>query len=263
LWNEKLSAQKKFTLEKIGIFSLDVERNLQFQPDENVNYLLDSFGLATFQSSPIKCETPQQKIEKKFIDRAAIPQEKRKINVRKYVALALVLPLAFSVWWITTQTESLKNVNYSNLNPFASKEKALYKESNMKIPDFSFSEGKINLSDTEEITFLKLSDEGKPIAVRMKEISEVHPDKTAITKSAFKTSELSYHVIGGCFQIQENAIKYVEQLRRQNINASIIGQNRIGLYIVSCANFSSRDEAVAELGKIKSSVNDGAWLLKK
>ncbi len=70
-----------------------------------------------------------------------------------------------------------------------------------------------------------------------------------------------YHVIGGAFSNKDLADKLIEKLKADGFEAYIAGQNNIGLYRVSTANFSSRKEAVEQLRWFQNNVNQTAWLL--
>ena len=50
-------------------------------------------------------------------------------------------------------------------------------------------------------------------------------------------------------------------LKQQNINAATIGQNNKGLFVVSCANFATRKEALNELDNLRK-LKPNAWLYK-
>jgi septal ring-binding cell division protein DamX len=67
--------------------------------------------------------------------------------------------------------------------------------------------------------------------------------------------------VAGCFQIEENAQKFVATLQQQNINASIIGQNNKGLFVVSCGDFATRREANDELSNLRK-LQPNAWLYR-
>ena len=93
--NAQLKKGEKVVIGDVGKLFLDVERNIQFEPDANSNHLLDAFGLASFQSPAIKRDNIGKRIEKEFIDRKPIAGEKKKINIKRYVALAIAMPLIF------------------------------------------------------------------------------------------------------------------------------------------------------------------------
>ena len=76
-WNGSLERERKLSIEKIGSLHFDVEKNLRFEPDLKVNYLLDSFGLTEIQSPPVKRENFREKIEPKIREKivaAPIPR---------------------------------------------------------------------------------------------------------------------------------------------------------------------------------------------
>ncbi|OFY86284.1 MAG: hypothetical protein A3F72_10785 [Bacteroidetes bacterium RIFCSPLOWO2_12_FULL_35_15] len=246
----------KVKIADVGTLFLDVEKNVQFEAD-TTNFLIDAFGLSQFQSPAIKRDNIGKRIEKEFKDRGAVPAEKRKINIKRYVALALVAPLIFGIIWIPLKTDLLKNINYSNLNPFASKEiakpeiKIEAKKSNAKTI-------LINSSDTSAIK--PIITQSLPVTANL--VEPVIADTTSVAKQISNNVDLKFHLVTGCFQIQENAEKFVIDLQSQHISASIIGQNDRGLYVVSCGDYASRKEANSELINLRK-LQPYAWLFKK
>ena len=268
--NEELKRGKKFTITHVGTLHLDVERNIQFDPDKNTNYLIDSFGLTSFQSPAIKRDGYVKKLEKEFKDRPAIPYERKKVTIKKYVSVAAAITIVFMMIWVPMKTDLLKNINYSDLNPFTKKIDAAYKSRTIKtnLPitknDLKDNNPSFHLNDENaSIANISFTDNTSlPITVKLK---EADTDKTAAavnTRDETTSEKQPFHLIGGCFKILENAKGFIDQLKRKNINASIIGQNNVGLYIVSCGNYSKREEAVEGLAQLKST-NPDAWLLVK
>lgn len=266
---KQLKEAKKVDLQDVGLLFLDVEHHLQFESHNTVNYLTDSFGLCSFQSPAIKRDNYQVRIEKQFKDRTVIPSEGKKINVKKYVALALCIPVAIALVWIPLKTDLLKNVNSSNLNPFAKKATSEYVF--RTLPKTSFTEAdfkEVNslANDTSKISALSFTDDAtKPITVKLSEesVKKQETDKTMVVQQNTPSdTPKTFHVIGGCFSILSNADAFVKQLESKNIKAQIIGQNNAGLYIVSYGDFSKREEAVRELALVKMG-NPNAWLLKR
>lgn len=248
---EQLKKGVKVNIDEVGVLFLDVERNIQFEPS-GTNYLLDVFGMSQFQSPAIKRDAVVKRIEKEFKDRGAIPIEKKRSNTRRYIALAIAAPLIFAMIWIPLKTDLLKNINYSNLNPFASKE---YKKP-------------INTIDPK--TTLTLPKTNNDTTVSKLAVAPVHPvttvdpvkaDTTAVVRSTDPNLNFKFHLVAGCFQIEENAVNFVTTLKQQNINAAIIGQNNKGLFVVSCANFATRKEALNELDNLRK-LKPNAWLYK-
>ena len=247
----QLKSGVKVNIEEVGVLFLDVERNIQFEPS-NTNYLLDVFGMSQFQSPAIKRDTVTRRIEKELKDRGAIPIEKKRSNVKRYVALAIVAPLVFAMVWIPLKTDLLKNINYSNLNPFASKE-------------FKNPIAKVNPNTTKVLPSVN-----NDTTVSKLPLTPIHPvttvesvkvDTTAVVRSTDPNLNFKFHLVAGCFQIEENAINFVITLKQQNINAVIIGQNNKGLYVVSCADFLTRKEALNGLENLRK-LKPNAWLYK-
>jgi len=252
---EQLRKGAKVKIEEVGTLFLDVERNIQFEPDTTTNHLLDAFGLSQFQSPAIKRDTITKRIEKEFKDRDAIPAERKKINVKKYVALAIALPLVFGLVWIPLKTDLLKNINYSDLNPFSSKEVVKPKAA-----------PSVDTTKTVKIAIPKdtttaIAENTQPEPVTEALVEPVKADTTKVVVETAVDPANRFHLVAGCFQVEENAVKFVAQLQQQNISAAIIGQNNKGLYVVSCGDYNTRKEANNELENLRK-LQPNAWLYK-
>jgi cell division septation protein DedD len=269
-----LNGGKKLVIAEVGTLYHDVEKNIQFEPDKTINYLLESFGLNTFQSPAIKRDNFVQRLEKEPKDREVIPAEvKRRVNVKRYVALTLSAAALFAIVWIPLKTDLLKGINYANLNPFSKKEKSLYAEKN--ITPVSYDEHTLNkpnsfelVPDTAKFMRLSFTKQGvDPMVVKMNEETAV--ESTAVSNTAVEKTKSSsligtsksgkYSIIGGCFAIPENADRFVKTLKTQGYDAFILETNRSILRHVTYGSFSTREEAISALAKIRST-NPEAWL---
>ncbi|MBL0330754.1 MAG: SPOR domain-containing protein [Bacteroidetes bacterium] len=247
--NIQLKKGAKVKIDEVGTLYLDVEKNIQFEPAPT-NFLLDAFGLSSFHSPAIKRDAIAKRIiEKEFKDRGPIPAEKKKSNVKRYVAIAVALPLLFAMVWIPLKTDLLKNVNYSNLNPFAKNE--------VKLPEANTTTNVVPLAnkDTTTTKIIIYDTIQVPAVTTM-----VAADTTAVVKNEINLN-YKFHLVAGCFQIEENAVKYVQSLQAQNLNAAIIGQNNKGLYVVSCGDFLTRKDALNELSSLRK-VLPNSWLYR-
>ncbi|HXC03355.1 MAG TPA: SPOR domain-containing protein [Bacteroidia bacterium] len=270
--NTLLNSGKKLLLKDIGTLFPDIEKNIQFQPDESINFYLESFGLTTIQSPAIKRDGIVSRLEKMPKDREVVPAElKKRISIRKIAVLTLSAGMLAALVYIPLQTDWLKNINYAKLNPFGNKEASAYTERNLA--SFSFSERDIkaeplNIPDTSTYAHLSfLHKDSLPLTVRMKD--QAPAESTRVENRAEQkvkpagpkllTGE-KYSVIGGCFAVPENADHFVEQLRTEGYNAFILQTNRSMLRHVSYGSYPSYSEALQMLSKVKSS-NKEAWLL--
>ncbi len=272
--NRLLGSSKKLSINEVGTFTVDVEGNLQFEPEASVNYLSASFGLSEFISPPILRESIEKKIEKKIEkqlkDREPIPIDRKKVR-RRVLAAACLLPLLLYFTWVPLKTDFFKTYNYSELNPFAEKIMPDYTSRILKLKPVTESElkaeeGIVLLNDTVIFTKLNFGDPARSIVVRLKEemmAAKADVDNTKVVGIRRNTNaNLPFHVVGGCFTYLENAEKYITMLRQKNITASIIGKNAAGLNIVSCGDYATREEAISALEKVRATSTE-AWLLKK
>ena len=246
-------------INSVGTIYYDVERNLQFEPDRTINYLTDAFGLTTFQSPAIRRGNVERQVQKEFRDREPIPAPARRINVKKYVALALGgAAIVFAALWIPLKTDLLKTGS-ANLNPFAPKEDSRYEARKAGVATISMDDF-IEAQASSENIFTDTT--AIDPAVDPSISSSAEPESTAVSEAASQpVTSGNYHVVAGCFMVQENAQRYVEQLQAANVAANIIGQNKAGLYVVSIGDYSSKEEALSSLPKARS-ISSDAWLFR-
>lgn len=268
--NTQLQQGQKVKISDVGKLFLDVEKNIQFKPDENSNHLLDSFGLSQFQSPAIKRDNIGKRIEKEFIDRKPIPAEKRKIKVGRYVALAFILPVAFAMIWIPLKTNWLENTPLANISPFASKEHAKYSPiqynnaTEIKKENFETNTPFPSEGDTAKYKTFKLFD-GANSSITAQAypelVEKVIADSTHVdVNTSLVDNHTGFHIVVGCFQVYENATRFVETLKDENLDAKIIGKNDKGLHVVSCGDYATRNEAERNLASIRKTRT--AWLYK-
>jgi nucleoid DNA-binding protein len=258
----ELKSENKTTLEKIGSFNVDASGNFLFEPDLAVNYLLDSFGLSSFQKLPIKRTTIEDKITKEFKDRTAplvAVAENKKSSKKWMVAAAITIPLAFFAIWIPSKYDLGADINYANLNPFKPDAKAVYEPSKHQLGFQEVEEGEgiknqIALVD-ENAYFLNVTINQSDFVVKLKE----HEAEAVSTYVASNKQDLNYHIVGGCFSSKTNARKMVRRLKKEGFEASIIGKRK-GLWTVSYSSFATRKEAVSFLAEAKYH-NTKAWVL--
>lgn len=84
-----------------------------------------------------------------------------------------------------------------------------------------------------------------------------------INLNVTKENTHNFHIIAGAFQLEENAINKVTELKELGFNARIVGQNSVGLHQVAFASFATKEQASKELIQIKELISKDAWLLEK
>ena len=247
-----LEHKKEARLSKIGILSVDLNGILSFEPDLKVNYLPDAFGLEAIQSPAILKKSKGIDVSKQ-IYRGARSIQTQKTSFNWKVA-AVLIPLIGLSTYISFQQEAIgdKYANYAYLNPFKEKPAAVY------VPRaIEAKEKTIELKET------KITDVPETVIETVKVNTEVKAKKT-IPAPSVKTTLVSkpFHLVAGCFSSEHNATKFVAQLKTEGFEASVIGQNKNGLFRVAFQSYVSRELAVSEMKKLKDS-GKSTWLLKK
>jgi hypothetical protein len=226
IWKNKLQDFEGIILKNIGEIVLNADKNLVFIPYNQVNYLTESFGLATYVSPTIKREILkelEQKQEEIVLDKeeaiAFIP-ERRSYNYLKYAAvfvlgLGVLGTLGFNYYETKVAQDTL--VVQTNVQ----------KQVNQKI---------------QEATFF---------------ISNPIPSVTLTVKS----DKLPYHIVAGVFSKDGNATREYNSLLKLGYEARRVGANKKGYFPVLYGSFSSYAEAQKLMNKIKKTHNPEAWLL--
>ena len=269
--NTQLKSGEKVVLGEIGSLYLDLERNIQFEASAT-NYFLDAYGLTHFHSPLIKRDNIGKRLEKEFKDREAIPSEKKQINIKKYAVLAIALPFIFGMIWIPLKTDLLKNINSSSINPFSSKDVSINnvtengKSNDPKVEVIESAAIPDSKDTSNYIQFYFKDSVTRPVTstdnIVNKTSETVKADSTSVSVNRVNSDlEFKFHLVTGCFQIRDNADKFVKDLQNQHITASVIGK-RNGLYVVSAGEYATRKEAFTQLMQLKKNQPD-AWLLKK
>ncbi|MDT0606189.1 SPOR domain-containing protein [Croceitalea rosinachiae] len=230
-WKETLQNGDKVVLFGIGTLFLNSEGKVQFNPEEKVNYLTSSFGLASFAATPIIRETLKEAVEEleELIPFIITPEQREKTSFRSYLKYAAVGLVLFSMGISGYQFYNQNQQKQQLVNQNAQEEVSRH---------------------IQEATFF----DSAPI-----ELPSLHIE---INKKEKLKGPL-HHVIAGAFRIRDNANKKVAQLKRQGYDASYIGANKYGLHQVSYSSFSDNTEALKLYRKIKRTISPDVWILSE
>ncbi|HNY07714.1 MAG TPA: SPOR domain-containing protein [Bacteroidales bacterium] len=228
----RLKNGNKLQLKNIGTLTMNREGSIQFEPDNTINYLEDSFGLTSFISPAIRRETERERLSNLFVDRK--PASQRRILPQTLRWAAIVTPLLAISLWGAFNTNNIKDfyISHSNL-----------------LPSFS---SKTEIVSPKLISKTRISEASILPLASLKKLAETPAEP-----------ELKYFIIGGAFQIKENAEKFVDRLNANGHHAAILDQTKTGLYRVSVDGFSTMDEASGKLNDISSEIHASAWILTK
>jgi hypothetical protein len=224
-WKKALQENRTFSIKNIGTLSLNADNNILFTPNDQTNYLTQSFGLSTFVSPAVKREVELQK-ETIVAEKAPIEfiPETRKTSIYLKYAAIFVLGLA--------ATGTIGYPLYQN--QIASEtilvETAVQKQVQNKI---------------QEATFF---------------IQTPIPAVTLSLKSN-KETKMPYHIMAGAFRSEANAEKRYNQLVAKGYKARRLAVNKNGFFPVLYGSYSTFAEAEKEKAKITETDNPEAWIL--
>lgn len=233
----KLEKGERVVIEKIGYFQLNEENSIQFEPDDEANFLLDSYGFSSFTREPVSNYDVVRKATGR--DRQPIrTSSSRKMAMRA----AIVVPLVAAMIIIPLKTDWLKNS--ASLNPFTI-------EQNDIIDSIS------TLVITEAVT-QEVQEDLAAIDSFSDEALESENDSRILSKN---NTEVIHYLVAGSFKSSDYAKKLVDQLSEKGFEAEIISSVN-GFFRVSLASFPNRQEAIDRRHEILSDYPD-CWVLRK
>ena len=114
-----LKKGEKVVFDNIGSFVNNHEGNVQFEPDRNANYHLDSYGLEPFQCLPLEGYDVRKRISR-HIEKDPVKQA----LVRKIIwRAAVIIPLLALIVTVPLKTDLFKGkVETTTMNPLVTAE---------------------------------------------------------------------------------------------------------------------------------------------
>jgi nucleoid DNA-binding protein len=223
----KLEKGEKVVFDHIGSFANNQEGNVQFEPDRDVNYHLDSYGLESFQFPPLDGYDVRKRIYR-HIDKSPV---KRASSSKIFWRAAVIVPLLAVLVALPFTTDIFKTrVETSTLNPLVTAEL----ENNKKVVDQN-----INIS-LPEITS-----------------AQVVVNEQAVTSTVERHD---YFLITGSFRSRDNAEIQADILKNDGFNPEILNAPN-GFYRVSAMKCSDLDSALDKKESIGQKF-PGTWVKK-
>ena len=221
--SEKLNQSKVLRIDKVGLLTQGKDENIVFFQDNSTNYSLDAYGMQKTYPKTVK---KQEKIEDQVaatVTKIENTHNKTKLFLR---AASIIIPLITLSYISISQQENINTIytQMAMIKPLAS--------NNI-------------IEKATEVVVLEKTPEIK------KENPKNENNLIPIIKSK------NYYIIAGSFSERKNANKMLNKLLSWDYNAEIVEGT---LLRVSYDSFSSREEAVLTLNKIKRE-NTSAWLL--
>jgi nucleoid DNA-binding protein len=224
---KKLERGEKVVFDNIGSFINNQEGNVQFEPDRNVNYHLDSYGLESFQFSPLEVYDVRKRIVRQ-IDKDSV----KRTSMRKVLwSAAVIIPLLAVMVIVPFKTDIFNpKVEVTTLNPLATAEF----ENNKKAVD-------------ENIT-------AEPPKKEENIVQQAAPE------AVLPVTENNYCLIIGSFKFKENAEAQADILKNEGFTPEILNAPN-GFYRVSALRCQDMNGALLKKDSLGKKF-PGIWVKK-
>jgi nucleoid DNA-binding protein len=236
----RLLKGEKVVFENIGSFINNHEGNVQFEPERDVNYHLDSYGLTSFHLAPLEGYDVRKKVLK-FKDKEPM----RQASVRKILwRAAVIIPLLTVLVVVPLTTDIFKTkVQRTSLNPLANIE---FENNRQAIDKNKSADSILNLS--QAIVTEK--------TVTSESIVPVKAEKTIQSEGI----EEVYCLVAGSFKSENNAAVLVKKLETEGYKPELLkGPNGfIRVSAMRCSNLSEAVNTKDSIGKKYS----GTWVIR-
>jgi nucleoid DNA-binding protein/uncharacterized membrane protein YhiD involved in acid resistance len=282
-----LGVEKRFALEDLGEFVLQVTDEIEFKQNKQANILKDSFGLPEIYAKPIDkngaapkgVATPNQ-TKKISTANQKIPTEEPKSTWGTVAAIGSLAFVVLAVVYVVAVDSSLNPFNAllgrksEKKENKKQEEKILVQtetkqetqnareENNVSKPE----ENNQQVTDIEpnksEETAQKLQ-EAQDKVVEEKKVEE-KTNKTQGDGILLENKTNQFYIVIGGFASQNNAYKIVREAKAKGVkNVKIVPPfDAKRLYRVAVGAFATREQAEANLEEIKNTFNVEAWVLK-
>lgn len=285
-WKSDLKVGKSIELEKIGKLFADKEGNIQFEQDTAINFLEDSFGMTTFVSPAIRRSYKGTRPQPRPVISQSIKSgtDRMSLNfVRIAAAVAVLAMLTFvginiftgPQHWAseTSVLSSFNNIlespiptniptsdnDFENANVVES-DPTISSTNETEISTEDIKEPKAALPEKEMPT---LATEPATAKENLNTPLEVPSQLAPAPKPEPQPAQRMYHLIAGSFNKASNAESLIESYQSMGYQTALIGPAANGFYRVSIMACLRKDDALAELRKVRDAINPNIWLLRQ
>lgn len=253
-----LDTKRRLEFETLGLFYLDLENNICFEPKTDINFLIDSFGLSSITLKELPVEAEQKVIE--TVDRVEKAEQKlpvKKRNYKRFAALAIGIPVLTTALLLAVNQLQPNSQFFSNM--FGKGNHNVYTP-----VTYSGNLKEISLTNVEPYVVDANGYASIDLFGTRSTVVNVSALYAVNTTSHSSKSNMSFggrfQVVLGCFGVKSNASRLVKSLAKENIVAGISGVNAKGLHVVSCGGFNDKESATILLQNLKSKFPT-AWIM--
>jgi hypothetical protein len=268
-WSKELQSTGRLELKNIGVFIREATGQLVFEPDRSTNYAANAFGLRATAAIPVKREV---RVDSKptttvvQLEPEPSPTEDGRNGSLVYWGAAATAALLLTIGALAVlSVGGPSNGELANLFPIDTTLSRSYEKRVEPFQDtwvVGDTDDSLSIADLSEgLNQVRLVSESpySHLVWREPEPSVAEPVSTKVVTAERRGR---YHVVVGCFSIEENAHKLVDGFNKRGVNARILDKHK-GLFRVVYDSYAVKAEAIAGLEDVRTSGNDGAWLLVK
>jgi hypothetical protein len=235
-----LERSEEVRINKVGILNNNIEDNLQFTPDESVNYLKSSFGLQTLTALPVI----RKKAAKPAVENKPVVKEMKPVPTNYWRIAATLFLLAAMASVIQLMRSGIE------IKPLHLEEASVM---NTVSRLFGTSEPELKPVAVEVISPAVSIEKEEPT-------TEVAIENTI--PQVTKEPSTAYYIVVGAFAEQKNITSATEQLKEKHPGAEILVEKGAHLTKVGFSAGNNLYEATALL-RTAQKEDETYWLLKK
>ncbi len=230
---KKIENGEKVVFDNIGSFINNQEGNVLFEPDNSVNYHLDSYGLESFQCFPLEGYDVRKRIIRQSGKEAV-----KQIPIRKIIwRAAVIIPLLSVIVAVPLKTDLFKpKVETSTLNPLVTAE---------------FEHNRAAVDKLVQTETIQTPEESFKINGMVAE-----PVAEPVVPEAYK-----YLIITGSFKSHDNALKQFNMLIEEGFTPEIVTAPN-GFFRVSAMVCNNLKTAELKKDSIAKKFPD-SWISRK
>ena len=231
VWRNQLKSSPLF-LENIGKINYTLDKKIEFEPYDNINFDDSSFGLKVFNLPPLKSSVKTKVFSiSKNEDRLIFKTKKNKKQFTPFLKYSAVFVFTLALSYASFYFGGQYIQHQRQINQQIAQNKI---QENILSATF-------NLGPLKSISLIVTGTE---------------------SEEKVKINETYYSIIAGTFRNKSYAIRKIKNLKKEGYNSSFTNQNPKGMYRVAYGRFKSKKEAMDLLYHIKYKLGGEAWYLK-
>ena len=253
---DKIMTGTSLNLDHLGMFSLNREGTMIFEPDSTVNYLLSSYGLTSYQRQPVS----DFDVRKKMLEHHHEPAVSQPSLRRLLTRAAVIVPVLVALALVPFNDHLFKGkMEESTLNPLANAELEFNREQIAADTAYIMSETVVTETAVPETIVTETVVAEVPV-IEPPVVVAPAPEAFKPVQQAVVVQEYRFMLIIGSFKTEDNALTMIEKLRKIGYDPEMTG-GPDGFLRVSAVSYDTVEEAKVAHSRI---IKDfpGAWIHK-